>query len=113
LFSFLRFASTQTIDLSSNLFIPNSLASIPAPSHAATTISLALNSLRTLASLFCTLCRSLNVKPFLFNHLRTLCQKGPGCHPKRAWLLRRYLNNHRFVRTYLRRILARYLPQIL
>src|SRR2546421_2795245 len=113
LFSFLRFASTQTIDLSSNLFIPNSLASIPAPSHAATTISLVLNSLRTLALLFCTLCRSLNVKPFLFNHLRTLCQKGRGCHPKRSRPLRRYLHNHRLVRTNLRRKLARYLSQVL
>jgi len=59
MFAFLRFASTQTIDFSSNLFIPSSLASILSPSQVATAISLALNSLRTLASLFCTLCRSL------------------------------------------------------
>src|SRR5882724_298349 len=113
MFSFLRFASTLKIRRSSNLFIPSSLASIPSPSRATTAISFALNSLRTLASLFCTLCRSLNVKPFLFNYLRTLCQKGRGCHPKRSRPLRRHLNNHRLVRTNLRRKLARHLPQIL
>src|SRR6266436_1444835 len=77
MFSFLTSASTQKIKRSSNLFIPNSLASIPSPSRAATTISLALNSLRTPASLFCTLCRSPNLSPS-FSTICALFAKKDG-----------------------------------
>src|SRR5258706_36949 len=72
MFCFLRFASTLKIRRSSNLFIPNSLASIPSPSQATTAILFVLNSLRTLASLFCTLCLSPNLSVAVFSHAASL-----------------------------------------
>src|SRR5260221_3816452 len=78
MFCFLRFASTLKIRRSSNLFIPNSLASIPSPSQATTAILFVLNSLRTLASLFCTLCLSPNLSPSFSIVCALLAKKDGG-----------------------------------